>query len=168
MACRWLTLKAGLAPGEAVTILDRETREGGALTLYPPWPDRAHVKFVYRKACDRFLVEAVNPTEITLKGPLGGVVRKQRFVFNHDQLAALIAKLTKPKQEPKPRGPREHHLKKSLLAEYDRCLREDEETVTAEYLLAHAKQLEKRKKKKRVPGLSTIGTWLRDHKSQRS
>jgi hypothetical protein len=170
-----LLLGAGLAPDKVLKILTREIGEDdGALGL---WQDgkrlspayvRTHLRFTYSANAGKIRIVPINPMEITLKGPLIGVVQKSRFELDAEQIEALIAKLTKPKREPKPRGPREHPLKKPLIDEYDRCLREEGKTLTAEALHAHAKELEKRKKKKRVPGLSTIGTWLREHKSQRS
>jgi hypothetical protein len=166
MACRWLVLKAGLTADEALKILTRETQaEDGALDLYEiiNWPDeyerrqfrgfiRTYLRFVYHAGADRFLVWPV---------------WKARFDFDCDQVAALVAKVTKPKQKPmRKRGRKTYTVKQAVLDEAER-VRAEGDTPKAASLREFAKGLTKGKKKQRLPSEITIRTWLREPKPPR-
>jgi hypothetical protein len=108
-----MLLTAGLAPDKAAEILNRETAAGGALNLVivvgeRKWPSRGQFRFTYDRARDRIRVMPVNPMELTLMGPLIGLMQKARFEFGADQVKALIETLAKPKDKRARSKPSEH------------------------------------------------------------
>jgi hypothetical protein len=94
--------RAGFASDEAWKILGRETAavglwlDGKPKHEWPPYLRYCRFRFVYNHATDCIGIFPVNPMEITVKGPLIGVVAKARFQLDAEQIEALIAKLTAP------------------------------------------------------------------------
>jgi hypothetical protein len=98
-----MLLGAGLAPDRVLKILNRETGEDD--DAFGLWQDgkrlspayvRTHLNFTYSANAGKIRIVPINPREITLKGPLIGVLLKATFELDAEQIEALIAKPTSP------------------------------------------------------------------------
>ena len=127
MAFRGLLLEA-VTRDEALKTLNRETQaEDGALDQYrngkvvPRQYIRVYLTFKYHSKADRVLVRPLNPMELTLKGPLFDIRRRDCFEFDVDQVKALIEvrRQALARQRDKATGGRHPHPERvAILANY--------------------------------------------------
>jgi hypothetical protein len=105
-------------------------------------------------------------------GPLGWEkpLDAYRFELDADQVAALIAKLTKSKRKPKSRGRHDHAMKDDILAEYDRRCVAAEPHENADLERWAATELKNSPKYANTaltpPRADTIGRWKREREQE--
>jgi hypothetical protein len=160
-----LAEKAGL---DSVAVLNDQTkRTDGKLDLWcgdgkEPLP-RDYIR-------DGLRFE-LGDNAIMVFGPIGlSSGRRLDHLFPYyvdaDQVEALIAELTEPKQESKPRGRHKHSMRDDILAEYDRRCRDGEPHENADLERWAAKELKVSPKYANTtvtsPPADTISRWLRE------